>query len=81
MRFQHLIHVPLRWGLVKLATLNLVLLGGQPKLFEDPFSFSFHYFLYLPYFWLWDPKCVYVFILVCFSFKFLRDAREEKIWR
>ena len=63
MRFQHLIHVPLRYGLVELATLNIVLLGGQPKPFEDPFSFYFHSFPLLTLFFGFGILNVFIMFL------------------
>ena len=50
---------PLRFGLVKLATLNLSLFRSQPKLYEDPCSFFLFISLllcfWLVYFDFWDP--------------------------
>ena len=54
------VELPSRCNLVKLATLNLVRLGSQPKLCEDPVSISFnlfsllHLFLFIFYFGIID---------------------------
>ena len=64
---------------VELPTLNLALLRRQPKLCEDPVSLSFHLifcitFIFV-YFLFLDPRYVYVFVLVCFSYRFNGETR------
>ena len=69
-----MVQPPLRCGLIELSTLNLALIRSQPKLCEDPlFFFLFIYFLYyisFSSFLFWDPRYVYVCVLLCFDFRF-----------
>ena len=51
---------PLRYNLVELETLNLALIGSQPKICEDPFLFFFFFTLF----------CL-IFLFVCFCFGIL----------
>ena len=77
-----IVEPPLRCGLVELVTLNLALLGSQPKHYADPSSISFfslfHLFLFIFYFGILN---MFLFLFECVLISSFVVKHEESTCR
>ena len=78
MKVHHMSHYTIEMRLGQVAILNLTLLWSQPKLCEDPVSFSFCLFSLLNLIFLILSFGI-LDMFKCVSFKFRSDTREEHL--